>query len=154
MMSQLVYVVNQNGQKLMPCKPAKARKLLRGGRAKVAARSPFTIQLLWECEEHIQEVVLGIDKGSHVTGFACVGHECRGSDPRRQADPASNLISCCRRCPSGHCPPQQSNAAREPLPGSDTTRREPTHRLLDVRQLYVPELSEAEGAPAGSSSHL
>ena len=73
MLSQLVYVVNQNGQKLMPCKPAKARKLLRAGRAKVAARSPFTIQLLWECEEHLQEVVLGIDKGSHVTGFACVG---------------------------------------------------------------------------------
>ena len=73
MMSQLVYVVNQNGQKLMPCKPAKARKLLREGRAKVAARSPFTIQLRWECEEHLQEVVLGIDKGSHVTGFACVG---------------------------------------------------------------------------------
>src|SRR5947209_9314658 len=73
MMSQLVYVVNQNGQKLMPCKPAKARKLLRAGRAKVAARSPFTIKLLWECEEHTQEVVLGIDKGSHVTGFSCTG---------------------------------------------------------------------------------
>lgn len=71
-----VYVVNQNGHKLMPCKPAKARKLLRAGRAKVAARSPFTIQLLWECEEHVQDVVVGIDKGSHMTGFSCVseGH--------------------------------------------------------------------------------
>src|SRR5215467_8161583 len=57
----------------MPCKPAKARKLLRAGRAKVAARSPFTIQLLWECEEHVQDVVVGIDKGSHMTGFSCVG---------------------------------------------------------------------------------
>lgn len=69
----LVYVVNQNGLALMPCKPSKARKLLRAGRARVKARSPFTIQLLWECEEHVQEVVLGIDKGSSVTGFACVG---------------------------------------------------------------------------------
>lgn len=68
-----VYVVNQNGHKLMPCTPAKARKLLRAGRAKVAARSPFTIQLLWECEEHVQDVVIGIDKGSHRTGFSCVG---------------------------------------------------------------------------------
>src|SRR5258708_6782953 len=73
MMSPLVYVLNQNGQKLMPCKPAKARKLLRAGRAKVAARSPFTIQLLWDCEGVVQDLVLGIDKGSHGTGFACVG---------------------------------------------------------------------------------
>src|SRR5260221_394847 len=72
-MSTLVYVINHNGRKLMPCKPAKARKLLRAGKAKVAERSPFTIKLLWDCEEHTQEVVLGIDKGSHVTGFSCVG---------------------------------------------------------------------------------
>lgn len=70
----LVYVINRNGQKLMPCKPAKARKLLHAGRAKVTAHSPFTIQLLWDCEEQTQEVVLGIDKGSHVTGFSCVGN--------------------------------------------------------------------------------
>ena len=72
-MSCLVYVVNQNGHKLMPCKPSKARKLLRDGRAKVKQRNPFTLQLLWECEEHVQEVVVGIDKGSSVTGFAAIG---------------------------------------------------------------------------------
>lgn len=72
-MSTLVYVINQNGQPLMPCKPAKARKLLRDRRAKVIGRCPFTIKLLWDCEEHVQEVTLGIDKGSHVTGFCCVG---------------------------------------------------------------------------------
>jgi RRXRR protein/HNH endonuclease len=72
-MSTLVYVINGNGHKLMPCKPAKARKLLRAGRAKIAKLSPFTIQLLWECEEHTQQVTFGIDKGSHVTGFSCVG---------------------------------------------------------------------------------
>src|SRR6266568_6406315 len=72
-MSTLVYVINQNEQPLMPCKPAKARKLLRDRRAKVIGRCPFTIKLLWDCEEHVQEVTLGIDKGSHVTGFCCVG---------------------------------------------------------------------------------
>src|SRR5215467_5108219 len=71
-MTTLVYVVNQNGNPLMPCKPSKARKLLRDGRARVKHRSPFTIQLLWDCEEHVQEVVVGMDKGSHVTGIACV----------------------------------------------------------------------------------
>src|SRR5256885_2090801 len=72
-MSTVVSVINQNGNPLMPCKPSKARKLLRDGRAKVKSRSPFTIELLWDCEEHVQEVTLGIDKGSHVTGLSCVG---------------------------------------------------------------------------------
>ena len=58
----------------MPCKPAKARKLLRDGKAKVVNRCPFTIQLQWDCEENVQEVRCGIDKGSHVTGFSCVGN--------------------------------------------------------------------------------
>jgi len=69
----LVYVYNQNGHPLMPCQPAKARKLLRAGKAKVALHSPFSIRLLWECEEQVQEVTLGVDKGSHVTGFSCIG---------------------------------------------------------------------------------
>jgi len=72
-MTTLVYVVNHNGNPLMPCQPSKARKLLRERRAKVVKRSPFTIQLLWDCEEHVQEIVVGIDKGSHVTGLSCVG---------------------------------------------------------------------------------
>ncbi len=74
-MSVNVYVINQNGRPLMPCKPSKARKLLRDGRAKVKCRSPFTIRLLWDCEEQTQEVVVGVDKGSHKTGFSCVGKE-------------------------------------------------------------------------------
>jgi len=69
-----VYVKNKNGNPLMPCKPAKARKLLRDKKAKVYSRCPFTIQLLWDCEENIQSVTLGIDKGSHITGLSCVGN--------------------------------------------------------------------------------
>ncbi|MBC8229235.1 HNH endonuclease, partial [bacterium] len=69
-----VYVKNKNGKPLMPCKPAKARKLLRDKKAKVVNRCPFTIQLLWDCEENVQEVTVGIDKGSHITGFSCVAN--------------------------------------------------------------------------------
>lgn len=69
-----VYVRNQDGQPLMPCTPAKARKLLREGRANVTKRSPFTIQLSWLCEGLVQEVRAGIDKGSSITGIACVGN--------------------------------------------------------------------------------
>ncbi len=35
--------------------------------------STLSTRLLWNCEEQVQEVELGIDKGSHVTGFCCVG---------------------------------------------------------------------------------
>jgi hypothetical protein len=72
-MSSNVFVINQNGHPLMSCHPAKARKLLRDGKARVIGRGPFTIKPLWDCEEHTQEIVLGIDKGSSVTGFCCVG---------------------------------------------------------------------------------
>ena len=70
----LVFVINKNGNKLMPCKPAKARHLLEAGKARVVNREPFTIQLTWDCEENVQDVTLGIDKGSHYTGFSCVGN--------------------------------------------------------------------------------
>jgi len=69
-----VYVLNKNGYPLMPCKPAKARHLLRDGKAKVIKRKPFTIQLLWDCEANVQEVRCGIDKGCKVTGIACVSN--------------------------------------------------------------------------------
>jgi len=69
-----VYVINKNGNPLMPCKPAKARHLLRDGKAKFVNRKPFTIQLLWDCSENVQDVRCGIDKGCMVTGVACVGN--------------------------------------------------------------------------------
>jgi hypothetical protein len=34
---------------------------------------PFTIQLQWDCEENVQPIKLGIDRGSHHTGFCAVG---------------------------------------------------------------------------------
>ncbi|KPV53846.1 hypothetical protein SE17_07250 [Kouleothrix aurantiaca] len=69
-----VFVRNHDGAPLMPCTPAKARKLLRAGKARMVARAPFTIQLGWQCEGHVQAVVVGIDKGSGMTGISCVGN--------------------------------------------------------------------------------
>jgi hypothetical protein len=69
-----VYVRNQDGAALMPCTPAKARKLLQAGKAKIVEHRPFTIQLLWRCEGYVQLVGCGIDKGSSTTGIACVGN--------------------------------------------------------------------------------
>jgi hypothetical protein len=69
-----VYVKNHDGAALMPCTEAKARKLLEAGKAKIVDYRPFTIQLSWQCEGHVQEVTCGIDKGSSITGLACVGN--------------------------------------------------------------------------------
>jgi hypothetical protein len=69
-----VYVQNHDGAALMPCTPAKARKLLQAGKARIVNYRPFTIQLSWQCEGHTQEVICGIDKGSSITGLSCVGN--------------------------------------------------------------------------------
>ena len=69
-----VYVLNKNGKPLMPCKPAKARHLLKTGKAKVIKRTPFTIKLLWDCEENTQEVVAGMDTGSKKIGCAAIAN--------------------------------------------------------------------------------
>lgn len=69
-----VYVISKNGKPIMPCKPAKARKLLRDGKARCVKRIPFTIQLLFDCEEITQEVIAGLDTGSKVIGSACISN--------------------------------------------------------------------------------
>ena len=58
------------GQPLMPCKPRKARILLKEGKAKVVKRAPFTIQLTIPTGETKQDLNLGIDPGSKKVGTA------------------------------------------------------------------------------------
>jgi hypothetical protein len=66
----MVYVLSIDGKPLMPCKEAKARKLLRDNLAIVVRREPFTIQLIFECENQTQEVTLGVDAGSKKIGLS------------------------------------------------------------------------------------
>lgn len=66
----MVYVLNKQGKPLMPCKEAKARKLLKQNKAKIVKYEPFTIQLLFDCENQTQEVNLGIDAGSKHIGVS------------------------------------------------------------------------------------
>ena len=54
----------------MPTTPAKARHLLRDGKAKVVRREPFTIQLTYVSGESTQPIVLGVDAGSKVIGLS------------------------------------------------------------------------------------
>ena len=66
----LVYVLNKHGDPLMPCKPRKARKLLKEKKAKVVKRSPFTIQLLYGSSGYKQDVSLGVDAGTKHIGLS------------------------------------------------------------------------------------
>lgn len=66
----MVYVLNICMAPLMPCKEAKARKLLKSGKAKIIKRNPFTIQLLFECENVTQDIALGVDAGSKHIGLS------------------------------------------------------------------------------------
>lgn len=66
----MVYVLNIQGKPIMPCKEAKARKLLRQNKAKIVKYEPFTIQLLFECENQVQKVSLGVDAGSKRIGIS------------------------------------------------------------------------------------
>ncbi|MHB1848461.1 MAG: RRXRR domain-containing protein, partial [Acidimicrobiales bacterium] len=44
--AERVLVVDRHGHPLMPCHPARARKLLRSGRARTCHRAPFVIRLV------------------------------------------------------------------------------------------------------------
>ena len=65
-----VYVLNMHGEPLMPCKPRKARKLLKEAKAKVVNRTPFIIQLLYGSSGYKQQVNLGVDAGSKYIGVS------------------------------------------------------------------------------------
>jgi len=66
----LVYVLNKEGNPLMPCKPSKVRKLLNSGKAKIIKKSPLTIRLLYGSSGYKQEINLGVDAGAKTIGLS------------------------------------------------------------------------------------
>ena len=59
----LVFVLHKDGDPLMPCKPAKARHLLKEGKAGVVMVRPFTIKLTFETSKNVQSFYIGQDPG-------------------------------------------------------------------------------------------
>jgi 5-methylcytosine-specific restriction endonuclease McrA len=74
---QRVFVLDRNRKPLDPCHPARARQLLRAGRAAILRQCPFTILLRDRTAE--QSVIhphrVKIDPGSRVTGVALVAEQ-------------------------------------------------------------------------------
>lgn len=67
-----VFVLDKNKQPLMPCSPARARKLLSDEKAAIYRRYPFTIILKEREHGATQPISLNIDPGSKTTGIALV----------------------------------------------------------------------------------
>jgi hypothetical protein len=68
-----VFVLSSSKQPLMPCTPARARRLLDAGRAAVYRRTPFTLILQDRATGEVQPVAFQADPGSKITGIARVG---------------------------------------------------------------------------------
>ena len=56
----------------MPTSPAKARKLLKAGKATVVRRKPFTIRLVYGSSGYKQPVLLGVDTGYENVGLSAI----------------------------------------------------------------------------------
>jgi 5-methylcytosine-specific restriction endonuclease McrA len=67
-----VFVVSKSDKPLMPCKPRKARHMLKKGEAHVINLNPFTIKLNFNCKESVQVCTLGIDTGFKFVGWSVV----------------------------------------------------------------------------------
>ena len=68
-----VFVLSKRGRPLMPCHAARARELLRKGRAIVVRRYPFVIRLKNNPDQPgSQPVAIKLDPGAETTGIALV----------------------------------------------------------------------------------
>lgn len=68
-----VYVLNKDGKPLMPTTRGRhVRYLLKEKKARVVTSKPFTIQLLYETDDVVQPLYLGIDPGRTNIGVAVV----------------------------------------------------------------------------------
>ena len=80
----------------MPCKPQKARKLLKSGRAEIYKYTPFTIKLKYGSTGYKQPTTLGIDAGSVHIGASVTTKkkELYASETvMRSADGKQNIVS-------------------------------------------------------------
>lgn len=67
-----VFVVDTNRTPLTPCTPARARQLLKSGKAAILRKFPFTIILKKMVDEEPTQVEAKIDPGAKTTGIALI----------------------------------------------------------------------------------
>ena len=73
-MPEYIYVVGMDGKPQMPTRRRRhVNKLLNTGKARIAEHVPFTIQLLYENEPVLQQIMMAEDPGRTNIGAAVVG---------------------------------------------------------------------------------
>ena len=76
-MTPKVFVKDLEGKPLLPTHPARARKLLRNGKAIVKRVVPFTIQLNRVIKKPVGSFTAGIDDGAKHVGIALVNEKTK-----------------------------------------------------------------------------
>ena len=76
-MTPKVFVIDKEGKPCLPTHPARARKLLQKGKAKVVNVVPFTIQLERVIENPVGSFTIGIDDGAKHVGIAVVNEKTK-----------------------------------------------------------------------------
>ena len=93
-----VFVVGLNGCRLMPVSERKARLLLKGGKASVYRKVPFTIKLNYKTGSTVQPGYLGIDSGSQHIGVSVVRKDGTGRNRRTRSLPKDRQDGCRHPC--------------------------------------------------------
>ncbi|MCP4353965.1 MAG: HNH endonuclease, partial [Desulfobacterales bacterium] len=70
-----VFVLDTDGKPLNPCRPSRARQLLKRGKAAVFRRFPFTIILKYKVDKVPEPLRVKTDPGSRKTGIAVVNDD-------------------------------------------------------------------------------
>jgi hypothetical protein len=156
-------VTSQDGTPLMPCKPAKARKLLRNGKAvqKWSKLGVFYVQLKFDPNSPVaspetQPITVGIDPGSKFEGMSVVGTEdtvlnimSEAVDWVKNALEQRRRMRRARRYRKTRCRPKRfdNRRAEGRVPPSTKARwdaklRIVTHlrRILPIRQVVVEDI--------------
>ena len=149
-------VFSSDGQPLMPTHPAKARKLMRKGRAVPHhVKGLFGIRLLDRTREQssVQDVAINIDPGSQTTGIAVVSDNEAGDrtvlaalEIKHRAFTIKATLTrrrACRRNRRGRLrfrKPRFDNRSRKlgTLPPSVDSLRADTIRVVHILQLMYP----------------
>src|SRR2546429_6061122 len=142
-------VVDRRGVPLMPCHPAKARRLLAQGKADAHWNKLglFYIQLAWEQEPDNQPLAVGIDPGSTYEGYAVVGSQdtvlnlmAEAPTHVKEAVKVRRTLRCARRARRCRRPARWSNrrAGHKRVPPSTRARWEAKARIVAHLQRILP----------------
>jgi RRXRR protein len=142
-------VVETRGIALMPCTPAKARHLLKSGKAKPKRNKLglFYVQLCYEQESDNQPLVVGVDPGSKFEGFSVVGTKdtvtnlmVEAPDHVKEAVQTRRTMRRARRFRKWRRPKRFDNRLnrKQRLPPSTRSRWEAKSRIVAHLKFILP----------------